>query len=69
MARTSLLLTIPLLAALAACGQSDGGARTELTETNSGSIVLNDAQANQAVESINEQPPRLVAPAGGSGNP
>jgi hypothetical protein len=62
-----MLLTAPLLAALGACGQGVGGSRTELIETNSGSIVMNDAQANQALESSNEQPPNLVAPAGGSG--
>lgn len=65
--RSMLLATAPLLVTLTACGGNGGGAGTGIVETNSGSIVTNEAQANQALESSNEQPPNTVAPAD-SGN-
>ena len=68
-------LVLPALAVLAACGQGDGGGRAELVETNTGSIVMNDAQTNQALQSTNEQPANRGAATsagsagGGTGTP
>ena len=51
---------------LAGCG-SNAGSDRGLVETNSGDIAFNQSTANQVEASGNDQPPRLVAPANGSG--
>ena len=55
MKRLSMLALAPLLAALAGCGQSERTGPGDIVTTNSGDVVLNDAQADYAFRGDNEQ--------------
>lgn len=55
MKRLSTLITLPLLAAIAGCGQGEHAGAGNIVTTNTGNIVLNDAQGNYAFRGDNEQ--------------
>lgn len=55
MKKLSMLTLAPLLAALSGCGQSDRTGPGDIVTTNTGDVVLNDAQADYAFRGDNEQ--------------
>lgn len=55
MKRLPILALVPLLAALVGCGQSERTGPGDIVTTNTGDVVLNDAQANYAFRGDNEQ--------------
>lgn len=55
MKRVSTLTILPLLLALTGCGQSERAGAGNIVTTNTGNIVLNDAQGNFAFRGDNEQ--------------
>jgi len=54
MKRLLTVSTLPVLALVAACGQGNRGDAGDITTTNAGDVVLNDAQANYAFRGDNE---------------
>ncbi|HEX8419973.1 MAG TPA: hypothetical protein VF638_08175 [Sphingomonas sp.] len=55
MRNLSMLAALPLLAAIGGCGQGERGGAGDIVTTNTGDVVLNDAQANYAFRGDNEQ--------------
>ena len=55
MKRLSTLIILPLIATIAGCGESERAGAGNIVTTNTGNIVLNDAQGNYAFRGDNEQ--------------
>jgi hypothetical protein len=62
MKRLLIISALPVLA-LAACGQGNRGNAGDITTTNTGDVVLNDAQANYAFRGDNETATNDAIPA------
>jgi hypothetical protein len=54
MKRFMMTTAIGLLSLLAACGSGDRGGSGDIATTNSGNVILNDAQQNYAFTGDNE---------------